>query len=237
MISLIEAKPGQGKSVYATYRILELLAFKKNTKVATNIDIVLTEKQKKTARFYKVVDWTDIKKLMYEHIEGLQKNKSREGTLVIILDELSLLLDANNWDSLPQQVKFLLRQHRKFGVDIIGFSQSVKDIDTKYRRLVQKLYVVKKLFVWSLFTSFGFFWVREFDSDDIDKDRQDRRPLSIISSPPEFVFADSSVFRAMDSWQILELTMQNTRVVEHVQLLCSIHGENCKLKSGGIIHV
>jgi len=225
MISLIEAKPGQGKSIYATYRIIEMLAFKKKTRIATNMPLALPEKV--LSKIVHVNDWYDIKRVMYEHLANSSK-KGNEGSLLFVLDELSLLLDANNWDSLPQEVKFLLRQHRKFGVDILGFSQSVKDIDVKYRRLVQKLYVVKKVFVmkfakWPI----GLFYLREYDSDDVDKERMEREPLGLLSHPPELVLATPHVFKVADSWAIFEIPNAGQKIVEHVNVVCAQHGKDC----------
>lgn len=195
MIYLYEARPGQGKSVYATYKILSAIKRKKYY-VATNIqDIDI-----KNERFKKVQTWKDIERVIYEHLAHV--GKGREGSLLLVLDELSLLLDARSWDTLPTQVKFILRQHRKFGVDVIGFSQSVKDIDTVYRRLVQRLFVIKKIFVWRYKIPFGFFWVREYDSDDVDKDRSERNALPILTNMPELLFIDPWVFWSMDSWAL-----------------------------------
>lgn len=226
MISLVEAKPGQGKSIYATYRILEMLAFKKRTRIATNMPLNLPEKIK--GRIIVVNDWQDIRRVMYEHFAKISHDKKSEGSLLFILDELSLLLDANNWDSLPQEVKFLLRQHRKFGVDILGFSQSVKDIDVKYRRLVQRLYVVKKVLVLPI-PKFpvGLFYLREYDSDDVDKERVEREPLPILWNPPEFVLATPHVFRTADSWAIFEIPNAGQKIVEHVNVICAQHGKDC----------
>jgi len=227
MISLVEAKPGQGKSTYATYMIMDMLIFKKNIKVATNIPLSLPE-SKKRRNLYHVNDWQDIKKLMYEHIENTTRDRKIEGTLVFVLDELSILLDANNWDNLPQEVKFLLRQHRKFGVDIIGFSQSVRDIDVKYRRLVQRLFTIRKLFVVPIPKyPYGLFWVREWDSDDVDKEKQERNPLPLIFNPPELVLADPAVFRATDSWALFELNKSPVRIHDHVTNICALHGADC----------
>jgi len=164
-ITLIEAKPGQGKSVYATYRILGALR-RKNIKVATNIDVIVPEKY--THKFHRVNDWVEIKALIYKHMEGLAKNRSREGSLLLVLDELSILLDAQSWESLPNEVKFILRQHRKFGVNVIGFSQSVKDINVVYRRLVQFLYTIKKIAVLPIKKfPWGIFFIREWDADEV----------------------------------------------------------------------
>jgi len=226
MISLVEAKPGQGKSIYATYHIIEYLAFKRRTRICTNMPLNLPPGA--LARITHVSDWRDIKSVMYEHLARSSRDRKSEGSLLFVLDELSLLLDANNWDSLPMDVKFMLRQHRKFGVDILGFSQSVRDIDVKYRRLVQRLYVIKKVFVlpflkWPI----GLFYLREYDSDDVDKERVDRVPLNLLFHPPEIVLATPHVFRSSDSWAIFEIPNAGQKIVEHVNVVCAQHGKDC----------
>jgi len=212
MIYLYEARPGQGKSVYATYRITNALK-KKKYHVATNIQDIDIHSD----RLKKVNTWKDIQKVIYDHLALV--GKGHEGSLLLVLDELSLLLDARSWDQLPQQVKFILRQHRKFGVDVIGFSQSVKDIDTVYRRLVQRLFVIKKLFMWKYKVPFGFFWVREYDSDHVDKDRAERTPYPILSHMPELVFVDPWILWSMDSWAIFTPPPQQIEV-RHYTHVC-----------------
>lgn len=219
MIHLIEAKPGQGKSVYATYLILNTLVFRKKVKIATNIDLKIPEKYHHRVKY--VNDWFDIKVLIDEHLQTVLTTRNREGTLLIVLDELSLLLNARAWDSLPTFVMYVLRQHRKYGVDIIGFSQSVKDIDVAYRRLVQRLFTIRKLFILPVFKwTWGFFMIREWDSDDVDKDKNERRPLGIISAPPVFALVDPWVFDSMDSWALLELRHKPEKIVHHVTEKC-----------------
>jgi Zonular occludens toxin (Zot) len=229
-ISLYEAKPGQGKSVYATYRILNALR-KKNIKVCTNMDVIVP--QKYSTRFTRVNDWTDIKKEIYKHMDGLGRKHGAEGTLILVLDELSILLDAQSWESLPNEVKFILRQHRKFGVNVYGFSQSVKDINAVYRRLVQHLFTIKKIFVWRWKWPVGLFFIREWDSDDVDKDKVERNPLPLMSMPFEFCLVDPWVFKAMDSWALFELRNKGLRVMEHVTHVC----EDKDCKHTKIVHV
>lgn len=229
-ITLYEAKPGQGKSVYATYRILNALR-RKNIKVATNMDVLVPVKYQ--SRFYRVNDWYEIKAIIYKHMDGLAKNRSREGSLLLVLDELSILLDAQSWESLPNEVKFILRQHRKFGVNVFGFSQSVKDINVVYRRLVQHLFTITKVFVLPTKWAWGVFLIREWDSDEVDVDKRERTPQSLFTTPPELCLVDPWVFQAMDSWALFELRNKGLRVMEHVIHKC----EDVACTHSRIVHV
>lgn len=236
MIALVEAKPGQGKSVYAIYRMIHVLMLRKDVQVRTNIPIKFPPRfdKKYGDRLGYVATWQDIKREMMTQTSDVM-SKKREGTMIFILDELSLLLDANNWDNLPQEVKFLLRQHRKYGVDILGFSQSVRDIDVKYRRLVQRLFTVSKVFVWPYFFAFGVFYLREWDSDDVDLEKRERQPLSLLRYPPELVVVSPSIFAVADSWHVFEPLKTPVRVVQHVEVVCDLHGANCTQKH--VLHV
>lgn len=236
MIALVEAKPGQGKSVYAIYRIVHLLMLHPKIQIRTNIPIEFPErfKRKYGDRVKYVNSWQDIKTEMLTQVHSVM-SRSREGSMIFVLDELSLLLDANNWDNLPQEVKFLLRQHRKFGVDILGFSQSVRDIDVKYRRLVQRLFTVSKVFVWSWFFPVGVFYLREWDADDVDLEKRERVPLSLLRYPPELVVVSPSLFAISESWKVFNVQKHPVRIVEHVEVLCALHGKNCSQKH--VLHV
>lgn len=239
MIALVEAKPGQGKSVYATYRIVQRLLTSRDLIIATNIPLTLPPKfrDKYGHRLVHVENWGDIKRVMLSQVEHQSMGKSKEQSMLFVLDELSLLLDANNWENLPMQVKYLLRQHRKYGVDILGFSQSVRDIDVKYRRLMQRLFTIQKIFVWKFIYPFGLFLLREWDSDDVDLEKRERVPLPLITYPPEFVYADKAILNMSDSWNVFTIPDHITKVVEHVEVVCTLHGSGCEGLHRKITHV
>jgi hypothetical protein len=63
----------------------------------------------------------------------------------IVIDELSIYFDAQNWGDLPIIVKKFLRLHRHYGVDIFAVAQDFDTIDISFRRLVNSLFYVAKL--------------------------------------------------------------------------------------------
>lgn len=197
MISLYEARPGQGKTTYAMKMIDDLLHFSlRKYKVASNVPTVVQHE-----RFISLPPsgWDPVLEVIYQHLEKDFDDVKKEGTLVIILDELSLMLNARNWDSLPNEVQFILRQHRHFGVDIVGFSQSVQDIDVAYRRLVQNLHSIHKIAVLPLLGvgSYGLFMIRDYDPDDVEVKRREREPVGF----PRFKLIDPPIYKMFNSWE------------------------------------
>jgi len=224
MISLCEAKPGQGKTTFGMKLIDDYLNFSfRKYKVASNIPTVM-----KHERYTQLpaTGWQPILELIYAHLEADFEDVKKEGSLIIILDELSLLLNARNWDSLPPEVQFILRQHRHFGVDIIGFSQSVMDIDVAYRRLVQNLFSITKLFVLPIrgFV-FGFFMIRDYDSDDVEVKRREREPVGF----PRFKYVDPVIYRLFDSWK--RYKFNRGHIVETVTYSVCSSGQKHKLST------
>lgn len=55
---------------------------------------------------------------------------------LIFIDEGSAVMDARNWESLPEEFSNELRQSRKNGLDLIVTTQEFGQIDKNYRRLV-----------------------------------------------------------------------------------------------------
>jgi len=120
----------------------------------------------------------------------------------VVLDEVQTYLNSRNWDKLDIRFQLLLQQHRKRGLDIIGATQSIKRADVVFRELVQVFYRIRKIVAFKLPYSslaFGFFYLREYDPDQIegsgDKTRQ-----KALSWPLPF-FADPYTFSVYDTTQ------------------------------------
>ncbi len=56
---------------------------------------------------------------------------------LIFIDEGSSVMDARNWEMLPDEFANEIRQSRKNGLDLIVTTQEMGQIDKNYRRLVQ----------------------------------------------------------------------------------------------------
>lgn len=185
MITVVEGRPGMGKSVWLVSEILRYL--RAGHVVYTNI-------------------WIDDDKLVKKYdnylfyIESLEDIvKLREGK--IVLDEVQTYLNSRNWDKLDIRFQLLLQQHRKRGLDIIGATQSIKRADVVFRELVQVFYRIKKIISFKIPKSklaFGFFYLREYDPDDMEsggaKSNQEGIgwPIPFVADPYTFSVYDTT---------------------------------------------
>lgn len=139
MIEIYTGKCGTGKTLRFMDKMCEILArnekyYRKTgivRKIATNSTLAPTFEE-----YYKdvIVHWQD----------ALQLVKFRD--VDIFWDEISTQLDASQWANLPLEVKRFLQQHRKKGIEIYGCTQNFATVDISMRRLVDNLYVSRKLF-------------------------------------------------------------------------------------------
>jgi hypothetical protein len=180
-ISVVEGRPGTGKTVFLTNMVISYL--KSGHHVYTNIEIQLPPRHPWNRRLHIIQSLEDIINL-------------REGK--IVLDEVQTYLNSRNWDKLDIRFQLLLQQHRKRGLDIMGATQSVKRADVVFRELIHYFYGVRKIFTISLFGKvYGFFLLREFDPDTVEKDRSEYKPIGW----PSLVVADPFTFRVYDTTQ------------------------------------
>jgi len=175
-----------GKSVWLCSEVLRWL--RKGRVVYTNIEI----KDQSILRKYE-------NKLFY--IESLEDIISlREGK--VVLDEVQTYLNSRNWDKLDIRFQLLLQQHRKRGLDIIGATQSIKRADVVFRELVQVFYRIRKIVSFKIpgtRLAIGFFYLREYDPDDIESGGAKSNQVA-LSWPIPF-FADPYLFSVYDTTQ------------------------------------
>lgn len=170
MISIIEGRPGQGKTLYGVDLIFTHLA-NKSTYVVSNIEISFERNDKRQERFQLIsLDNTinDILNLQDQFDEIFIEKKLKR--IVIIVDEIQTILNSRNWDNLPPQFQFFLQQHRHYRVDMVGLTQSIKRADVVMRELVQYFFRLYKIFVLKLpfVGTVGLIWRFEYDPDSIE---------------------------------------------------------------------
>jgi len=182
MITVIEGRPGTGKTVFLVYKIERYLKY--GYTVYTNIDLNTD-----------LLSPDELTRL--HHIDSLDDIINvRSGK--IVLDEVQTYLNSRNWDKLDIRFQLLLQQHRKRGLDIIGATQSVKRADVVFRELVHYFYSVKKIFTIKLFKQvYGLFSLVEYDPDSIERDRDDY----VRVGWPRLLVASPFVFRIYDTTQ------------------------------------
>jgi len=186
MITIIEGRPGMGKSIYLVGEIFRHL--RRGKRVYTNVaisDIAFASKYDK--QLFSIDSLEDIVDL-------------REGE--IVLDEVHIYLNSRNWDKLDVKFQLFLQQHRKRGLNITGAVQSIKRADVVFRELIQIFYRIRKIVSFKVpYTryAFGFFYLREYDPDDIESGgaKSNQKALSW----PFLFFADPYIFQLYDTTQ------------------------------------
>lgn len=138
MITVYTGLPGQGKSIVMAFQMMKILkrnlAYKKKTgrirEVYSNIKLS-SDIEDQYHEFIKY--WTDPYTLL----------SVRDSD--IFWDEISTHLDSANWEKTSLDMKRFLRQHRKYGVDIICNTQDFLTVDISFRRLCNEVWLLRKL--------------------------------------------------------------------------------------------
>lgn len=199
-ISIVEGRPGTGKSVFLTVMILRYL--NAGHEVYSNVDIKLKETDKRFHKFHLIQS--------LEECTRLRKGK-------IVLDEVQVYLNSRNWDKLPVKFQLFLQQHRHRGLDILGATQSVKRADVIFRELVQYFYVVSKVFTISVFGNvYGLFILREYDADALEVDKVDRYKYRVTRFP-QLMVADPFIFRVYDTHQYADAINDDDGKIEVIR--------------------
>lgn len=63
----------------------------------------------------------------------------------VFIDELSKYFDSRSWTELSLDAKHWISQGAKSGVHVFASSQNFAQVDVSYRRLVKKVFIVKKI--------------------------------------------------------------------------------------------
>jgi len=186
MITIVEGRPGMGKSIYLVGEIVRHL--RRGKKVYTNVAINDVKfAQKYVNQLFSIDSLEDIVDL-------------REGE--IVLDEVHIYLNSRNWDKLDVRFQLFLQQHRKRGLNITGAVQSIKRADVVFRELIQVFYRIKKIVSFKVpywGKAFGFFYIREYDPDDIESGGSKSNQTAL--SWPMPYFADPFTFALYDTTQ------------------------------------
>ena len=98
----------------------------------------------------------------------------------IVIDEVSVYLPCDRWKDTHFEVRRMLAQHRKRGLEIYANTQDYKMIDINFRRMIRYVYVVKKLcgnrdpsntmppikYIWGIYTR------REIDVSSLENEKE-----------------------------------------------------------------
>ncbi len=90
------------------------------------------------------IEWAEqkgVKIKRWQHIQELEKMTEVD----LFMDEVGAYFDSRNFADLPLSTRLWLAQAQKLGVHIYGGAQDWAQIDVSFRRLVNRLYEVKKI--------------------------------------------------------------------------------------------
>jgi len=149
-IHVILGKPGSGKSLYATMRVIrELIETQRN--VVTNLPLrpdALNEYIQKTypqsnTRFVERVRvLTDEEMRTFWTIRGPGEDKGENG-VAYFLDEAHIAFNARDWASIGRGALHYLSQHRKLGDIVWPITQSAGNLDKQFRSVSEDFTVLR----------------------------------------------------------------------------------------------
>jgi len=224
MITAIVGRPGEGKTVYLVHLILTYL--RQGLDVYTNVGVKLPPGSKLTERLHEIHSIDEILEIR----SSIQKGIFNKAGAKIVLDELQIYINSRNWDKLPEDFQFLLQQHGKRGLDIVGATQSIRRADVVFRELIQKFYGVRRIIAFRVpysNYSFGFFSLVQYDPDSIESAS---RSYDRVSFMPSIAFIDPFTFSVYETSQeyqptdpigrreIIEYVMKEKTVIERHQV-------------------
>lgn len=138
MINIVTGLPGAGKSYYLAKTTIDLLYENRSwyektgiiRKVASNLKLN-DDLEKEFSDF--ITYWSEV--------EEIPKLRDCD----VVWEEMGVVCDARNWESMPLELKRWFQQHRHRGVEIYGNVQEFADIDVAVRRLTHNLIYLTKL--------------------------------------------------------------------------------------------
>lgn len=97
----------------------------------------------------------------------------------VIMDEVGNYFDARMWQDLSLDVRRWLTQGAKCGIELYGSAQDFAQVDKSFRRLVNKLYLIRKMIGSGRPSAFkppirrvwGICYVRELEPNSYDEDK------------------------------------------------------------------
>ena len=149
-IYLYSGTPGSGKSLRATYKIIQWLRKGKNVIANFPIDMDYF-KGKKVGNFtYKPNDELTVDYLV-QYAQKHHKRSTKAQTLVVI-DECGSIFNCRQWENKDRQkwINFM-GLHRHFNYDVVLISQSDRLIDRQIRAFIETEYKHRALKNYKLF--------------------------------------------------------------------------------------
>jgi hypothetical protein len=226
IFDITEGPPGQGKSLDAGRIARKLLV--RNRK--------WHEKGNPVRKIYSNIKWSN----EFERelgIFGEYWSDLRElcelRDVDIIWDEIANELDARNWTNLTNEVKRMLSQHRKRGLDIYGNTQDYEMVDKRARLMFTRVERLTKL-IGSRDTSatkpkirhvWGVIIKRSLENFRSATSMDDRKYSPI---PTDIFFIERALIDIYDTTQ--DIPIGKPPPLQHMEKICEKHGKGCDFR-------
>lgn len=157
----------------------------------------------------------------------------------IICDEVGNYFDSRMWETLSLDVRRWLTQGAKTGIEFYGSAQDFAQVDKAFRRLVNHLYLIRKLIgsprpaatkppvkrIW------GICMLSELDPQGYDEDKKKFKGFTLI---PDFFFITRESCEIFDTGQKIERSLPPP--FKHIERFCE--DPTCHVhKHAKVIHV
>lgn len=142
-IRIIFGKPGSGKSLYGTYRIIDELRSSRRH-IVTNLPLRLDRLNEYLQQRFPSENLACVSRITLlddEKLKEFYKERGPEGGpegVAYFLDEAQIPFNARDWANCDRSVFNYLTQHRKKGDDVWAFTQSPGNLDKQFRSLAQE---------------------------------------------------------------------------------------------------
>lgn len=150
-IYLYSGTPGSGKSLRATYKIIQLLERGKNVISNFPIDMDYFKKKKKIGNFTYMDNSELTVDYLIQYAQEHHKRSTKAQTLIVI-DECGSIFNCRQWENKDRQkwINFF-SWHRHFNYDVILISQSDRLIDRQIRAFIETEFKHRALKNYKLF--------------------------------------------------------------------------------------
>jgi len=218
MITVIEGRPGQGKTVYGVELIQDGLA-NKRTFVASNIELFFKDNDSRLKRWKYLNLRTTVSDILSLDLEYIYKTLKCDRILLVI-DECQTIMNSRRWLEMPPEFEYFLQQHRHYRFDMVGLTQSIKRADVVMRELVQRFYRIYKVLVLPIpfLGVLGFFLRFEYDPDSIESQTRNYENIGWFGLLPAPIIITAHAFKLYDTYQKYPTFAQDGRreVVEYL---------------------
>jgi hypothetical protein len=173
-IHVILGKPGSGKSLYATSRVLdELVNGSRN--IVTNLPLHPGRLNEYIQQKHPNIDARLIQRLRilsddeikhFWDFRGPDDDKGVNG-VAYFLDEAHIAFNAREWASLGKQALHYLSQHRKLGDVVWPITQAAPNLDKQFRSVAEDFTVLRNEYnaKYGIFKGRGRFVRRSYNSE------------------------------------------------------------------------